>query len=50
MTWEEKRMLNSKRESKNSVKNDVGSLGRHCLGCYIEKAAEQECMSSGGEA
>ena len=31
------------------MKNRQRSLERACLGCYIEKAAGQECISTGGE-
>ena len=30
------------------LKNEVGPFERQCLSCYIEKAAVQECISTGG--
>lgn len=40
--------IGRERRSKNGLERDVGSFGRQWSRCYIEKAAGQECISTGG--
>ena len=40
-TWVEKRIVESDRRGKNKLKNELGSLEKQCLGCYIERQLER---------